>query len=454
MGAPLPPVIPEPFANAADPAFINVIPDTTATPGAASYELGFPPLTMQPVAAGGKPPFGQDVNGILFALSSHDYFTQAGQTWPYNASVATAIGGYAVGSILGSTDGVTVWFNTVAANMTDPDGGSAAGWVSLFAYGYTTINSLTGGTRTLTPQEAGKKVIILNGTLTSNLALVIPLVLKDWLIVNNTTGAFTTTVRGPTGTGQTVPQGGFANPLGVYTNGTNVYPTVAPLGVPISQGADPLTLAQRTNVGNINAAFFHTTAPAEAAGGISNVYCEGAGLDQDGLIRKFTLAYFESVMDLAAIGGAVTAGQVPQIAVTQHKAAVLASAALTGTPTAPTAVAGTSTTQVATTAYANPAQSQAANGYVKFPGGVILQWGSVSVANATGQPVDVGITFPIPFPSACVGVHPTTFRSVAVNGQATSGSNFCGNITLSGATITIDQSGGGLSIARWFAIGF
>jgi hypothetical protein len=43
--------------------------------------------------------------------------------------------------------------------------------------------------------------------------------------------------------------------------------------------------------------------------------------------------------------------------VTQHKAAAFASAALTGTPTAPTASAGTNTTQIATTAYTTTAIS-------------------------------------------------------------------------------------------------
>lgn len=68
--------------------------------------------------------------------------------------------------------------------------------------------------------------------------------------------------------------------------------------------------------------------------------------------------------------------------------------ALTGTPTAPTAAVNTSTTQIATTAFANPASSLAANGYVKLPSGVIIQWGSVT---GSGSPV---ITFPIAFPSA------------------------------------------------------
>jgi len=48
-----------------------------------------------------------------------------------------------------------------------------------------------------------------------------------------------------------------------------------------------------------------------------------------------------------------------------------------------------------------PAQGQSltANGYVKLPGGLIIQWGKV--AGAAGV---IGVTFPIPFPTACVGI--------------------------------------------------
>lgn len=89
------------------------------------------------------------------------------------------------------------------------------------------------------------------------------------------------------------------------------------------------------------------------------------------------------------------------------KAELLASAALTGTTTAPTAAAGTNTTQVATTAFvlANSVQlteftqSLATNGYTKLPNGLILQWGSRPIG--TGN---VSVTFPLTFPTACTAV--------------------------------------------------
>lgn len=80
-----PVVIPEPFAeNGAK----NTIPDQS--PGGiepnASWNTGFPPITMINRQAGGKPPLGADFNGILNALSQHAFFTQSGCIFPWRGS--------------------------------------------------------------------------------------------------------------------------------------------------------------------------------------------------------------------------------------------------------------------------------------------------------------------------------------------------------------------------------
>ncbi len=84
-----------------------------------------------------------------------------------------------------------------------------------------------------------------------------------------------------------------------------------------------------------------------------------------------------------------------------------------------------------------------------LPGGVILKVGSVSGVPTAGQPTDTNIVFSPAFPTACVGVWPTTNRNVAGSGQAVDGSNFASNISKNGATITIDSSS-----ASWLAIGY
>ncbi len=80
-----PTLIPEPFAEEGTK---NVIP--AESPGAsepnASWARGFPPVTMLNRQAGGKPPLGNDFNGILNALSQHLFFTQSGCVYPWQGA--------------------------------------------------------------------------------------------------------------------------------------------------------------------------------------------------------------------------------------------------------------------------------------------------------------------------------------------------------------------------------
>ena len=106
----------------------NTIPPALGSAGQATMVDGFPAETMTPIASGGVPPSGQDVNGILYQLSQHQVWLNSGGMYAYSASHATNIGGYPIGVVLQSADGQSAWLNTVDGNITDPDGGSAAGW--------------------------------------------------------------------------------------------------------------------------------------------------------------------------------------------------------------------------------------------------------------------------------------------------------------------------------------
>src|SRR5579885_1791749 len=206
-GAPNPTYLPEPFANEAPAQYRNAIPDAPpASPqNAASWQQGFPSVTMQSELAGGLPPLGQDFNGVLFTLSSHTYAQQAGQLYTFNATFSGAAGGYKAGAVLGMADGSGAWLNTQDGNGANPDAGGA-GWVPAFSYGITYVNGLTGGTITLTPAQARRNVIVLNGALAGNLTVIFPATQQSWLLVNNTTGAFTTTAKTAAGAGVTVPR--------------------------------------------------------------------------------------------------------------------------------------------------------------------------------------------------------------------------------------------------------
>lgn len=98
------------------------------TPGAASYNDGFPPLTMTAVASGGIPPSGEDMNGILNATSAVDVWMSAGAGFPYDSVFSAAIGGYPKGSRVLAASGAGYWFSTTDNNVTDPDTGGS-GWI-------------------------------------------------------------------------------------------------------------------------------------------------------------------------------------------------------------------------------------------------------------------------------------------------------------------------------------
>jgi hypothetical protein len=97
------------------------------------------------------------------------------------------------------------------------------------------------------------------------------------------------------------------------------------------------------------------------------------------------------------------------------------------------AVAADSLSSIATAAQF--AMSRSANGYQKFPTGIIIQWGS----GANQQPNILNVTFPTQFPTACFVVIPT----VAVQQL------------VSIAAINLSQTGcqiyNGLSTGYWFA---
>lgn len=255
MPAPYPEFISEAFAISAAPADRNTIPATPVSTQRASLDLGFPPLVMTPVVAGGKPMLGPDMNGILYMLSTHTVYQQSGKLYRYSALVSAALGGYEIGTLLGSTDGQTVWYNLTAANTTDPDSGGAAGWLALFSYGLSNITALVGGSRTLTLAESSKTLIVLTGALVANQQIVLPATFQTWLIVNATTGAFVVTVKTAAQvTGVTIPAGGYASPTGVYGNGVDINLTYSPAALPLDVNPTANTIAQRDNIGYLYAA--------------------------------------------------------------------------------------------------------------------------------------------------------------------------------------------------------
>ncbi|WP_201792690.1 gp53-like domain-containing protein [Salmonella enterica] len=110
-----------------------LLPTTPAGDNTASYDQGFPPITMTLKSAGGLPPKGQDMNQILYELSSLARWASAGALNTFDSSFSTAIGGYPSYALILSDDGNTIYVNTANGNTTNPNTGGS-GWKTLTSY--------------------------------------------------------------------------------------------------------------------------------------------------------------------------------------------------------------------------------------------------------------------------------------------------------------------------------
>lgn len=98
------------------------LPDTTPSgDNTASYNSGFPPITMTLKSAGGLPPKGQDMNQILFELSGLARWTSTGALNTFDASFASAIGGYPSGAYVLGDDLKTIYRCTTNGNTANPN---------------------------------------------------------------------------------------------------------------------------------------------------------------------------------------------------------------------------------------------------------------------------------------------------------------------------------------------
>lgn len=211
-----------PFAASGAKNAIPVASQIGIVAGAASLTDGFPPLTRTPLAAGGVPPSGLDMNGIIYELSAILRWTNAGAGYVYDGTFATDsnVGGYPKGARILRSDGAGYWLNTIDGNTVDPEGAGAvaAGWVPDFTNGVAAV-TMTGSNVTLTPLQYGKPIIVITGTLTANLNLIFPSIAGEWSVINNTTGAYSITCKTAAGTGVVAPQAGATI---IYGDATNI----------------------------------------------------------------------------------------------------------------------------------------------------------------------------------------------------------------------------------------
>jgi microcystin-dependent protein len=151
-----------PFASGTT---FNVIPDAPVF-GYASFQSGYPPENSVPIGAGGVPPRRPDTNGILNQLSSHQVFLNAGGRYRYDAALATAIGGYDIGAVIQSNNGLLDYVSTVTANMSNPNTGGA-GWQVYVPIPVTSVAGKTGAV-TLAVADVSGAAPLANPSFTGN----------------------------------------------------------------------------------------------------------------------------------------------------------------------------------------------------------------------------------------------------------------------------------------------
>ncbi|EMQ3444228.1 tail fiber protein [Escherichia coli O123/186:H40] len=112
---------------------VAILPTTPAGDNSASYEQGFPPITMILKSAGGLPPKGQDMNQILYELSALGRWSSTGALNTFDSEFASEISGYPSGAMLISNDGERIFINTTEGNLSDPNS-NGAGWKDILSY--------------------------------------------------------------------------------------------------------------------------------------------------------------------------------------------------------------------------------------------------------------------------------------------------------------------------------
>lgn len=195
---------------------------TTDNTGAATFDKGFPAITMKALSAGGIPPSGKDVNGTLFAVTQQQQWQNAGGAFPFDSTFSTSIGGYPAGAVIPSSDFYGFWQNTLDANSTNPENltGTLTGWVPRSFYGSSSA-AVTTANVTLSTLQAARDEIVLSGALTGNRYVYLPAWQKEWRIVNNCTGNFWVLVS--TQGGSLSVQSTPGSVINVRCDGANIY---------------------------------------------------------------------------------------------------------------------------------------------------------------------------------------------------------------------------------------
>ncbi|AVA33026.1 hypothetical protein [Cupriavidus metallidurans] len=399
----------------------NTIPETSQigiTNGAASLNDGFPPLTMTPIAAGGVPPSGADMNGILNLISASSRWQHAGGLYGFNSAFAADVnvGGYPSGAELQSADLQGTWLSVAENNTDNPDTGSGTKWVPGRAYGVTAIAGLTNVNVTLTPAQASKSRITLAGTLTGNIQITFPTWTKEWTVVNNTTGAFTITAKTATGTGIVL----LAGQSKITGDGTNIVQPIESVATPsqfdTSNKIATMAALQRMGV-QFSGYFINPTSgpiPASSAGGITAIAPatrSDAQLPDTGIPVGATFAV---IIQSGATGGTIKPPTGGYFSYGDNNLGTNVAITLPANDfVVLTKISAGVYTVISGGLFSDPrfaASLTTPAGYQKLPSGLLIQSGFASSSVAAGS-ANPAINFPIAFPNAVLAMKLTTVQT-------------------------------------------
>lgn len=399
----------------------DLLSTTPAGSNQASYDVGFPAITMLLKSAGGLPPKGQDMNQILYELSSIGRWFSAGALNTFDAAFSTGIGGYPKGAVLISDNGSKIFVSTTDGNTNNPNS-VTTGWLDLLSYlntGLSSLGALTGAADTM-PYFTGPNTYSLTSLTSVGRQLISQTSIANALFylqgapINSP--SFTGTPFAPTaaaGTNNTqIATTQFAQSLitALLDGAPTALNTLNKLASAINN--DPIYAANVNAALNLKAplaspALTGTPTAPTAAGTTNNT--------------QIATTAFAQALITALIGGAPTGlntlnkiataiNNDPSFAANVVAAlalkAPLVSPALTGSPTAPTATAGDNSTLLATTAFVTaaltaflPKRSFGLNDFIRIPdvpGGLIFQWGTTA---GTGSDGLITTTLPTTFPN-------------------------------------------------------
>lgn len=301
--------------------------------------------------------------------------------------------------------------------------------------------------------QSRNAVLVLSSGAAAN--VYVPPVSKVYVVKN--TGSFAITMYNSTVLGNTTAAGtGLAVAAGttvsMFTDGTNVYASGIPTGASTGTGsivysASPtLTgtpLAPTATTGT-NTAQIATTAFVNAT---SAAYIAGLGTmsTQNANAVSITGGSITGITDLAVADGGTGSSSLAANNVLLGNGTSALQAVAPSTSGNVLASNGTTWASSSLGSLSSFDKSFGANGYQKLPGGLIMQWGDISVP----QDGNATVTWPIAFPSACMQA--VCSHGFAFNTGTDAGS---GIYNLGTTTGTIRNGLAETSTMRWIAFGY